>query len=87
VWRTADVRVGPYLVILQDKTETSGDRLKRAEGIGGVSHAAEEQFGRSGRSRLPVRFVLVRSSARPNTLVGMKNFWCRIRDGRGTCVV
>ena len=33
---------GPYLGILQDKAETSGDRLEWTEVIYGVSHSTEE---------------------------------------------
>ena len=45
-----------YLAIVEDKTETSGDRLEGAEGICGVPHPTEEQLGRGRRSGFPVRF-------------------------------
>ena len=76
-----------YLAVFEDKAETSGDRLERTEGICRVSHPTKEQLGRGGCVRLPVRFVLLRRSARLSALVGMKNFWYVVRDGRGFCVV
>ena len=51
IWRRE-----PYLAIVEDKAETSGDRLEWAEGIRGVPHSTEEQLGRGRRSRFPVRF-------------------------------
>ena len=61
----------PYL---EDKAETSGDRLERAEGICGVPHPSEEQLGRDRRSRPPVRFVLIHGSAWLSVLTGTKFF-------------
>ena len=75
----------PYFAIFQDKAETSGDRLEWTEGICGVSHPTEEQFGRGRCSRLPVQLFLVRST-RLDTLVGMKSYWCMIRNGGGACI-
>ena len=45
---------GSYLAVFQDKAEASCDRLERGEGICGVPHPTEEQFGRGRRSGLPV---------------------------------
>ena len=55
----------PYLAILKDKAETSCNSHEWAEGISRVSHPAKEQFG---RSRLPVRLVLIRDSTQLNPL-------------------
>ena len=49
---------GAHLAIFEDKAQTSGDRLERAEGVRSISHPVEEHPGRGIRSRLPVRFLI-----------------------------
>lgn len=78
---------GPYLAVFQDKAETSSDRFEWTEGIRGVSHPTQEQFGRGRRSRFPVGFFLIRTTARFSVPAGTKNFWSTIGGGRGVYVV
>ena len=36
---------GAHLAILQNEAETSSDGLEWAEGVRGISHTVEEEFG------------------------------------------
>lgn len=50
----------PYLTVLQDKTEASGDRFERTKGIRGFVHSAKEQFGYGRCGGLPlINFVVI----------------------------
>ena len=62
-----------YLAIVEDNAERSRDRLEWTEGTWGVSHSTK-QFSRGRRSRLAVRFLLVRVAARFEGLIGTDNF-------------
>jgi len=85
-YRTAHAGGGPYLAVFKNKAETSGNRFERTEGICGISHPTQEQFGRSRRSRSPVRFSLIRSSARFAALV-VKSCGYMTRSGGGARVI
>ena len=52
----------PYLAVLQDKAEASGDRFERTKGIRGFVHSAKEQFGYGRCGGLPlIKFVICRT--------------------------
>lgn len=48
------MRGEPYLIILQDKAETSNSRFEGRKHICRVSHSTENQFGGGGYSGFPV---------------------------------
>ena len=49
----------PYLAIVHDKTEASGDRLERTEGISGFLDPIKNQSGPGRCEGLEVQFVFV----------------------------
>ena len=52
-------RGAPYLAIIEDITETSGDRLEGDKGIGRFFDSIEDHFGPRICERLEIRFFLV----------------------------
>ena len=54
--RRLQKRSGPYLAIVQDETETSGDRPKRTKGIRSFLNPMKDPFGPRGCGRLEVQF-------------------------------
>ena len=77
-------RIGPYLVIIKNKMKSSSERFERRKDIRRVSHPAEERFGRSERSSLPIRFVFIQGRTPFDALVWVEHFRYAIRNSGGT---
>ena len=54
----AYMKGGAHFAIFEDKAQTPGNRLERAEGVRSISHPVEEHLCRGIRSRLPVQFLI-----------------------------
>jgi len=75
----------PYLIIVENEAKRSRDGPERTEGTCGVSHSTE-QFCCDRRSRLVVRFLLIRGGARFGGLF-RTNVWSVFRKDGGAYIV